>query len=296
MQVTPLAQHLGARIDGIDLASLDHAGFRALEVEFHRHAVVAVSDQHLDEATLIAFSRRLGALELNVASSFHHRDFPHINVLSNKRRPDGSPLGSADAGQGWHADMSYNPTPARASILYALEVPMRNGAPLGDTLFASMGAAYEALDPTLQHRLEGLSAEHHFSKFYDYMIAERGSARPPLTEAQKASKPPVIHPMVVRHPFTGRKCLYADPGYTIRVIGLPETESRALLDELFAWQVKPQFHYRHRWRVGDVLIWDNIAAIHMATGGYEPHEHRLMWRTQVLGDPARYRETNLATG
>jgi taurine dioxygenase len=292
MQVTPLAQHLGARIDGIDLASLDDAGFRALEEAFNRHAVVAVSDQRIDEAALIAFSRRLGELELNVASSFHHRDFPHINVLSNKRRPDGSPLGSADAGQGWHADMSYNPTPARASILYALEVPMRGGEPLGDTLFASTGAAYDALDPALQLRLAGLRAMHHFSKFYDYMIAERGSSRPKLTEAQKASKPPVIHPMVVRHPQTGRTCLYADPGYTIRVMELPESESRALLDELFAWQIKPQFQYRHRWRVGDVLIWDNVSAIHMATGGYEPHEHRLMWRTQVLGDPARYRETN----
>jgi taurine dioxygenase len=98
--------------------------------------------------------------------------------------------------------------------------------------------------------------------------------------------------MVVRHPHTGRHCLYVDPGYTIRVMGVPESESRALLDELFAWQVRPEFHYRHRWRPGDVLIWDNIATIHMATGGYRPEEHRLMWRTQVLGDPARYRRAN----
>jgi alpha-ketoglutarate-dependent taurine dioxygenase len=294
MRVTQLAPHLGARIDGIDLAALDDAAFRALEASFDRHAVVAVSEQRLDETALIAFSRRLGELELNVASSFHHPVFPHINILSNKRAPDGSPLGSADAGQGWHADMSYNPIPARASILYALEVPMRDGEPLGDTLFASTTAAYDELDPALQRRLAGLRAVHHFSKFYDYMISERGSSRPPLTEAQKASKPPVVHPMVVRHPHTGRKCLYADPGYTIRVVDMPESESRALLDELFAWQVEPRFHYRHRWRVGDVLVWDNIAAIHMATGGYQPHEHRLMWRTQVLGDAARYRQANPA--
>jgi taurine dioxygenase len=134
MRVTSLAEHLGARVTGIDLAAgLDDAGFRAIEETFHNHAVIAVSDQHLDETALIAFSRRFGELELNVASSFHHRDFPCINVLSNKRMPDGTPLGSADAGQGWHADMSYNATPARASILYALEVPMRDGAALGDT-------------------------------------------------------------------------------------------------------------------------------------------------------------------
>ena len=293
MNVTALAKHLGARIAGIDLSpGLDDADFRAIEAEFHHHAVIAISDQHLDEAALIAFSRRFGELELNVASSFHHPDFPYINILSNKRKPDGSPLGSADAGQGWHADMSYNSTPARASILYALEVPVRDGVPLGDTLFASTEAAYDALDPTLRQRLAGLRAMHHFTKFYDYMIAERGSTRPPLTAAQKASKPPVIHPMVVRHPHTGRRCLYADPGYTIRIVDMPEDESRALLDELFAWQTRPAFHYRHQWRPGDVLIWDNIAAIHMATGGYEPHEHRLMWRTQVLGDAARYRAAN----
>lgn len=293
MQVTSLGRHLGARIAGIDLAAgLDDAGFQAIEEAFHRHSVIAISDQHLDEPTLIEFSRRFGELELNVASSFHHRDFPHINVLSNKRKPDGTPLGSADAGQGWHTDMSYNATPARASILYALEVPTRDGVALGDTLFAGMAAAYDALDPALKARLAGLRAMHHFSKFYDYMISERGSSRPKLTEAQKASKPPVVHPMVVRHPYTGRQCLYADPGYTIRVIDVPESESRALLDELFAWQTRAEFHYRHQWRPGDVLIWDNIATIHMATGGYRPQEHRLMWRTQVLGDAARYRQAN----
>jgi taurine dioxygenase len=98
--------------------------------------------------------------------------------------------------------------------------------------------------------------------------------------------------MVVRHPFTGRKCLYADPGYTVEVVGLSARESRELLDYLFAFQTEERFQYRHKWRVGDVLIWDNIATIHMATGGYEPHEHRYMWRTQVLGDAARFKAAN----
>ncbi len=293
MQVTPLGMHIGARVEGVDLARpLDAAGFAAIEEAFHRHGVIAVSGQRLDEPALIAFSRRLGALELNVASSFHHPEFPHVNILSNKRRPDGTPLGSPDAGQGWHTDMSYNATPARASILYAIEVPMRGGEPLGDTLFAGMAAAYEALDPALKERLEGLVAVHHFSRFYDYMIEKKGSPRPPLSPAQKATKPPVRHPMVLRHPFTGRKCLYADPGYTVAVEGLPPGESEALLAFLFEFQTRPEFHYRHGWRVGDVLMWDNIATIHMATGGYGGDEHRLMLRTQVLGDEARYRAAN----
>ena len=292
MQVTRIGQHLGARIAGVDLSAPNAATLAAIEAAFLEHGVVAISDQRLSEPALIEFSRHFGELELNVASSFHHRKFPHVNVLSNKRTAEGKLVGSPDAGQGWHTDMSYNPTPARASILYAIEVPMRAGEPLGDTLFASMTAAWEALDPALQRRLKGLSAVHHFSKFYDYMIREKGSPRPPLTEAQKATKPPVVHPMVVRHPFTGRSCLYCDPGYTVEIVGLPAAESRALLDELFEYQTRPEFQYRHRWRVGDVLMWDNIATIHMATGGYTPAEHRLMWRTQVLGDEARFRRAN----
>jgi taurine dioxygenase len=294
MKVTRLGHHIGARIDGVDLRRLDDALFAAVERAFHEHGVIAISEQRLDEAGLIAFSRRFGELELNVASSFHHPDYPYINILSNKRRADGTPMGSPDAGQGWHTDMSYNAVPARASILYALEVPMRDGAPLGDTLFAGMGAAWDALDPALRARLEGLQAVHHFAKFYDYMIAEKGSPRPPLTVAQKASKPPVVHPMAVRHPYTGRTCLYCDPGYTIRVLGLAEAESAALLRQLFAVQTRDEFLYRHKWRVGDVLIWDNIATIHMATGGYTDAEHRLMHRTQVLGDGARYCAANPA--
>ena len=141
MKVVPLGKHIGARIHGVDLNHADDAAFAAVEAAFHRHGVIAVSDQRLDEKALTAFSRRLGELEINVSSSFHHPTYPHINILSNKRWPDGRPMGSPDAGQGWHADMSYNPVPARASILYALEVPMRDGEPLGDTLFASMGAA-----------------------------------------------------------------------------------------------------------------------------------------------------------
>jgi taurine dioxygenase len=297
MKVTPLGKRLGARVDGVDLAApVSASTFDGVEAAFHAHGVIAVSDQRLDERALIAFSRRFGELEINVSSSFHHPEFPHVNILSNKKGPDGSNLGSPDAGQGWHADMSYNATPARASILYAIEVPMREGKALGDTLFASMTAAYDALEPALKRRLACLSAVHHFSKFYDYMIRERQSPRPPLTAQQEATKPPVVHPMVVRHPHTGRLCLYADPGYTTKVVGLPTGESRALLDTLFEFQTRMEFQYRHVWRVGDVLIWDNIATIHMATGGYEAHEHRLMLRTQVLGNPHGFRTANPIRG
>src|SRR6202007_1525241 len=102
-------------------------------------------------------------------------------------------------------------------------------------------------------------AEHDFAKFYTYMIEAKGSQRPPLTEAQRQQKPPVVHPIVLRHPWTGRKCLYADPGYTVRIVGLPAQESEAILSFLFAHQTEPRFHYRHKWRVGDGLMWGNVA-------------------------------------
>jgi taurine dioxygenase len=294
MRITGLGRHLGARIDGVDLRALDDSGFAAIENAFHENGVIAISDQALDPAALIAFSRRFGTLELNVASAFRDKEFPQVNVLSNRRGADGKYVGSPDAGQGWHADLSYNDVPARCSILHAIEVPTRNGEPLGDTLFASMTAAYDALDPATQRRIEGLRAVHDFAKFWDYMIREKASTRAPLTAAQRAEKPPVIHPLVLPHPFTGRKCLYADPGYTVRILGLAPAESDALLAELFRHQTSDEFQYRHRWRVGDVLIWDNIATIHMATGGYRDDEPRHMLRTQVLGDPARYRGERLS--
>ncbi|HTP81993.1 MAG TPA: TauD/TfdA family dioxygenase [Alphaproteobacteria bacterium] len=292
--VMPSGASLGARVAGLDLAApLEDSGFREVEAIFHRHQVVAFEGQHLDEDALIAFARRFGELEHNVASSFHHPRTADLTVLSNIVR-DGKPYGSPDAGQGWHTDMSYNSVPARASILYALQVPMKDGRALGDTLFSSMYAAYDALSEDWKTRLEGLRAEHDFEKFYTYMIQEKGSPRPPLTDAQRRQKPAVVHPIVLRHPWTGRKCLYADPGYTVRIRGIPAAESDEILSFLFDHQTQERFQYRHSWRVGDVLIWDNCATIHMATGGYDASTPRLMHRAQVLGDDRLYRQKNAA--
>jgi taurine dioxygenase len=295
MRIAAATAPLGARIDGVDLrAGLSEASFAEIEAAFDRHGVIAISDQHLGPAELVAFSRRFGPLEISVATSFRDDAVPEVTVLSNRKRADGKYVGSPDAGQGWHADLSYNDVPSRASILHAHQVPMRGGKPLGDTLFCGTAAAYEALDPALRERLKGLRAVHDFAKFYDYMIREKQSTRPPLTSAQRAEKPPVVHPLVLPHPRTGRLCLYADPGYTTRILGLSPTESDALLEFLFAHQTRAEFQYRHQWRVGDVLIWDNIATIHMATGGYRDDEPRHMLRAQVLGDPRAYRGERLA--
>jgi taurine dioxygenase len=284
--ITPSGAALGARLDGFDLNRLDDAGFAAIEGALHRHGVIALSDQHIDEDVLVGFSRRFGALEINVTSQFRHPKHPEVLILSNRQR-DGKAVGLADAGQGWHSDNSYNRLPGRCSILYALEVPVRDGEVLGDTLFADMRAAYRALPDDVRQRIEGRLAEHDFAKFYDDMIKTKGSTRPPLTEAQRKARPPVQHPLVLRHPYSGDICLYADPGYTTRIIGLPQAESDELLDFLFAHETRAEFIYRHKWRRYDMLIWDNCATIHMATGGYRADEPRHMLRTQVTVDAAR---------
>ena len=292
--VEPSGESLGARVSGLDLSRpLDAAGFAEVEGIFHQYLVVAFNDQTLDEDALIRFAKHFGTLEHNVASVFHHPRHADLTVLSNIIK-DGKNYGSVDAGQGWHTDMSYNSVPARASILYALLVPVRDGQPLGDTLFSNMYAAYDALPEEWKRRIENLRAERDFEKFYTYMIEQRNSPRPAYTDAQRRQKPPVVHPIVLRHPWTGRKCLYADPGYTTRIVGLPAKESDEILAFLFDHQVDPRFHYRHKWRQHDVLMWDNCATIHMATGGYDRSTPRLMHRAQVLGDEALYRQRNAA--
>ncbi|HEX9465481.1 MAG TPA: TauD/TfdA family dioxygenase [Alphaproteobacteria bacterium] len=291
IRVWPSGQACGCRVSGVDLAALDEAGFRAVERVFNEHAVVAFNDQSLDEAGLLGFARRLGPIERHVSAAFHHPGTDELTVLSNILK-DGKNFGSEDAGQGWHTDLSYDAVPARASILYALQVPMKDGEPLGDTLFANMYAAYDALPAAWKTRLAGLKAERDYAKFYTYMIEKKASPRPQLTDAERRKKPPVEHPIVLRHPWTGRLSLYADPGYTTRVLGVPAAASDEILEFLFRHQTEARFQYRHRWRLHDVLMWDNCATIHMATGGYDRSTPRLMHRAQVLGDQGLYAQMN----
>jgi taurine dioxygenase len=188
---------------------------------------------------------------------------------------DGKPIGLSDAGQDWHTDMSYSKTIAFANVLYALEVPRRNGKTLGDTEFSSMHAAYEGLQDDLKKRLDGKTVLHDFNKFWEMMRREKGSKRPPLTEAQRKQKPPVSHPIFLQHPITRRKVLYANPGYSMRI-------SDGILAFLFEHQLKPEYRYRHQWSEGDVLMWENFGTIHNAIADYGPDEHRLVKRCQVM--------------
>jgi taurine dioxygenase len=284
--VTPSGAVLGARITGIDLAApLSRDDFALILRMLGTYGVVCFPDQHLDPAVQAAFSRRFGTLEVHVSGAFQVPEHPEVMILSNIVE-NGRPIGLADAGQDWHTDMSFSRTIAFVNVLHALTVPRRNGHALGDTLFADMAAAFDDLPAALQTRLETLTATHDFAKFWDMMRVRggEGSVRKPLTEAQRAQKPPVSQPMVLRHPLSGRRILYANPGYAVRIDGVSQAESEALLEELFAHQLQPRYQYAHHWTEGDVLVWDNLRTLHYAVPDYGPTEHRLVRRCQAMAD------------
>lgn len=275
---------LGARILDIDLARpLADADYRAIEAALGRHGVVSFPKQVLEAAHLKAFAERFGTLEVNVANMYFEPGLPEVMILSNMVE-NGKPVGLSDAGQDWHTDMSYSRTIAFSNVLYGIRIPMRDGRSLGNTEFCNMHAAYDDLPDPLKTELDGMTITHDFNKFWEMMRREKGSTRPPLTEEQKRRKPPVSHPVFLTHPITGRKVLYANPGYSVRINELPEARSAEVLDFLFQHQLQEKYRYRHQWQEGDVLMWDNMGTIHNAVADYRPDEPRLIKRCQVMAD------------
>jgi taurine dioxygenase len=281
IKVVPSVESLGATVEGLDLAHLSDADADAAVQALGRHGVIRFPDQNLTAADLKNFSARLGDLEINVIGAHQEPGLPEVMILSNMVE-DGKPVGIADAGQDWHTDMSYSKTIAFANVLYGIKIPHRDGKPLGNTEFCSMHAAYDGLPAELKTKLDGMTVLHDFNKFWDMMRREKGSKRPPLTEAQKKSKPPVSHPIFLTHPITKRKVLYANPGYSMRINQLPQKESDEILEFLFKHQTKPEYRYASRWRERDLLMWENFGTIHNAVADYGPDEHRLIKRCQVM--------------
>ena len=282
MKVIGSGQSLGATIEGLDLAQpLSDGDFDAVLRALGERGVVRFPRQKLTGRELADFSARFGKLEINVANAFQEPGIPEVMILSNIVE-NGKPIGLADAGQDWHTDMSYSSTIALANVLYGIKIPRRGGKPLGATEFANMHAAYDGLPAEMKRDLEGMTVLHDFDKFWEMMRREKGSKRPPLTEAQKKAKPPVSHPVFLTHPITKRKVLYANPGYSIRINELPDEESDRTLAFLFKHQLKPEYRYAFHWQQGDVLMWEDIGTIHNAVADYGPGEHRLIKRCQVM--------------
>jgi len=282
MKVTSSTETLGATIEGLDLAKpLSQGEFDLVLRVLGERGVVRFPRQKLTGRQLADFSARFGKLEVNVANAFQEAGVPEVMILSNIVE-NGKPIGLADAGQDWHTDMSYSSTIALANVLYGIKIPKRGGKPLGATEFANMHAAYDGLPAEMKRDLEGMTVLHDFNKFWEMMRREKGSKRPPLTEAQKKAKPPVSHAVFLTHPITKRKVLYANPGYSIRINELPDEESDRTLEFLFRHQLKPEYRYAFHWQEGDVLMWEDIGTIHNAVADYGPGEHRLVKRCQVM--------------
>ncbi len=282
MKVISSGQSLGATIEGLDLAKpLSQEEFEAVVRVLGERGVIRFPRQKLTGRELADYSARFGKLEINVANAYQEPGIPEVMILSNIVE-NGKSIGLADAGQDWHTDMSYSRMIAFANVLYGIKIPERNGQPLGATEFSNMHAAYDGLPADLKRRLEGMTVLHDFDKFWEMMRREKGSKRPPLTEAQRKAKPPVSHPIFLTHPITKRKVLYANPGYSVRINELPEEESGETLEFLFRHQLKPEYRYAFHWTEGDVLMWEDIGTIHNAVADYGPDEHRLVKRCQVM--------------
>ena len=277
MEIRPLSDAVGAEVTGVDLgAPLDEATFETIHRAFLDHCLLVFRDQDLTPDQHVAFSARFGPLTEHVIDQFLLPGHPQILRVSNKKDEKGENLGLADAGRYWHSDLSYAEIPSLGSMLYSLEIPPSGKG--GDTLFANLSTAYEALPDTMKVRLDGLKAVYMTSR-----QRIKDETRVQLSERQAAATPAVEHPVVRTHPETGRKALYVNPGHTDHIVGMDTEKSRALLDELFAHATGETFVYRHKWRLHDLVFWDNRCLMHIADPplpGYDRHMHR----TTVEGD------------
>lgn len=262
---------IGVEIDGVDVKTLDDAGFAVIYRAWLDANVAVVSGQELGIEDFLRYSRRFGHVLPHPSKSTRHPEYPEITFLGvNKFRADGT-LDEAiyrRGAEGWHTDGAYDEEPFKATQLYALAVPSRGG----DTLFASMYAAYDALPARLKQRLEGVDGA--------FTYGGRRHATALLNEEDR-DWTPVRHPIIRTHPETGRKALYFDPGKIVRIDGFDERDSDALIEELTGYMIQPNAGYRHRWRTGDIVIWDNRCSYHRAAGDYPPEEDRIHWRVSI---------------
>jgi taurine dioxygenase len=276
-EVRPFHAAFGAEVVGLDLSKpLNDEDFATLHQAHLAHHVLVLRDQRITPAEQVAFSRRFGPLQIHVQKKFQLAGHPEVLIVSNIKE-NGEPIGLGDAGHYWHSDLSYKDKPSLGSLLHAQELPSEGG----DTLFADQHAAYEALPDAWKARIANLQAEHSYLAKYEELRA-RSPWRPKLTQAQIDEVKPVVHPVVRTHPETGRKALFVSEHFTTRIVGLPDNESRALLDELFARSVQPEFVLRHQWQPHDIVFWDNRSVLHLAAGTPD-HIRRKLYRTTIEG-------------
>ncbi|MDZ4018965.1 TauD/TfdA dioxygenase family protein [Pseudomonas sichuanensis] len=277
-EIRPFTGAVGAEIVGLDLTRPVNAeDFNRIHRAHLDHHVLVFRDQRITPEQQIAFSRRFGELQIHVLKQFLLAGHPEILIVSNIVE-GGANIGLGDAGKFWHSDLSYKELPSLGSMLHAQELPSEGG----DTLFADMHKAWDAVPDALRKVIKGRDAAHSYTARYAETKFE-GNWRPTLSAEQLAQVQEVIHPVVRTHPENGRQALFVSEGFTTRIVGLPDDESRDVLQQLYALSVLEQNIYRHQWQPHDLVFWDNRSLIHLATG-CPAHLRRKLYRTTIQGD------------
>src|SRR6516225_9627254 len=272
MKIDKPDRRIGAIATDVDVRSLSDADWNALYRAWLDGIVLVVRGQTLTIPEFLAYSRRFGRLKPHRVRRTRHPDFPELTVMGvGTRKADGQvDKVIYDRGGGWHTDSPWDQEICKGTQLYGIEIPSYGG----DTLFASMYAAYDALPERLKKRIAPLKVEFRYGgrerKWFD------------LLDPEDQARPPAVHDMVRVHPETGRKSLYVNPTHVIRIVGMPEAEGDRLLAELYWYMLQPNAEYRHKWKAGDLVIWDNRCTVHSAAGGYPSDERRIHWRTTII--------------
>jgi len=271
VQIRRMGPQIGVEVSGVDVRTLNDAGFAPIYQAWLDHNVMVVTGQELTIPEFLRYSRRFGQVNPHPSKSTRHPDYPDITMLGVNKFDASGKLNEViyrRGAEGWHTDGAYDEEPFKATQLYALAIPSRGG----NTLFASGYAAYNALPERLKTRLEGVNG--------GFTYGGRKSAQA-LLNPEDRDWIPVSHPIIRVHPETKRKSLYFDPGKILYIEGAEKQESDDLIQELTGYMIQPDAEYHHKWSVGDIVIWDNRCSYHKAAGDYPPEEDRIHWRVSI---------------
>lgn len=271
LEIVPTSGAVGAFVQGVDLAhDLDVSAISLMQSALGEHGVLFFRDQNLTPEQHIAFAEKFGTINVN---RFFKSTSAYPQIAEVRKEPDQK----TNIGGGWHTDHSYDQEPALGSVLLAREIPPRGG----DTLFASMMLAYDTLSSGLKKTLEGLRAVHSSRHVFGTKGQQDRAMGDRLKNPELATQD-AVHPVIIRHPISGRKVLYINPGFTTHIEGWTETESKPFLEMLYAHARRPDFQYRFQWQAGSIAFWDNRSTWHYAVNDYQG-ERRLMHRITIEG-------------
>lgn len=272
MQISAASKAVGAWVEDVDIRSISDSEFEDIQAAFFEHGVLFFKDQYLTPNDHRDFALRWSDIDVN---RFFTPVPGHPDIAEVLKEPDQE----LNIGGGWHTDHSYDEIPAMGSILYALEIPAQGG----DTMFAGMAAAYEALPDDMKSHIADLRARHGNDHVFGKNSEYRKSMDDRLINPEDAGQE-AVHPIVLTHPQSGKKGLYVNPGFTLHIEGMETEESAALLEKLYKHAQQPQFHYRLKWSEGTLAMWDNRATWHYALNDYQGHRRHLH-RITMAGQP-----------